>query len=497
MGVRIVKNFPSPRLMENIGATNQTIQEAIGELVANSLDARLDNEKVIIKIDIRDDRIVITDNGKGMTSEVLEKAVCIAEDMSKYIERSEGAKGHFGMGFKTSCSTLGKFYEIFTRPIGEDIEYHVEFDIQEYTQRPTGADAWDIEIRDYPPTKNSYFGEASHGTVFVISRLKDTIKYPSAIRQYLEEAFKPDIKQGAEIYLIDDSGTYLAQPTPDSYIKGSKVIIDEVFGPNKKYHITGWMALDKQTNNSGFYGFDIYRKNQLVMQFDKTWFSAHLMTSRIIGEVNMDFLDATFYKQGVQQSSEGWIYSKNHMTEYLKSIVSASRDISRRGNVNSPTEVKRIITKLHQDYGVNDEVHEADYESTDSNFDNEKVQDNEGIQNTIKNVITEEALILENQGEIFITYVVQENGSNIPSPFDYIFSDVGETDDEQKAELLVIVYNNHPLWKKKVDDEARLILATQDSIYRMLVEKLQFETSKALKIRNEWLAKRLVGDDRK
>lgn len=65
------------------------------------------------------------------------------------------------------------------------------------------------------------------------------------------------------------------------------------------------------------------------------------------------------------------------------------------------------------------------------------------------------------------------------------------------TELLVIVYNNHPLWKKKVDDEARLILATQDSIYRMLVEKLQFETSKALKIRNEWLAKRLVGDDRK
>lgn len=493
MGSRIVKNYPSPRLMENIGATNQTVQEAIGELVANSLDARLENEKTIVTIDIRDDHVVIIDNGKGMTSEILEKAVCIAEDMSKHLERSEGAKGHFGMGFKTSCSTLGYFYEIFTRPIGENIEYHVEFDIREYIQRPTGADAWDIQIEDYPPIKNSYLGEASHGTAFVISRLKETSKYPSAIRTYLEEAFKPDIKQGVEIYLIDDSGKYLCQPIPDSYIKGSKIIIDEVFGPNKKYHITGWMALDKKTHNNGFYGFNIYRKNQLVEQFDKTWFTAHLMTSRIIGEVNMDFLDATFYKQGVQQSSEGWSYSRDYMREYLKNIVSASRDISRKGNVNSPTEVKRIISKLHQDYGIYDEVYEADYESTDSTSDNENERGNGGIHNTIKNVITEESLILENQGEILITYVIKENGSTIPSPFDYIFSNVDEADDEQKAELQVIVFKNHPLWEKKVDEEARLILATQDSIYRMLVEKLQFDTSKALKIRNEWLAKRLVG----
>ncbi len=492
MGSRIVKNFPSPRLLENIGATNQTVQEAIGELVANSIDARLDNEKIIIKIDIRGDHIVIIDNGKGMTSEILEKAVCIAEDMSKYIERSEGAKGHFGMGFKTSCSTLGNFYEIFTRPIGENIEYHVEFDIHEYTQRPTGADAWDIEIKDNLPNKNSYLGEASHGTAFVISRLKDRIKYPSAILKYLEEAFKPDIKQGVEIHLIDDSGTYLVQPVEEDYVKGSRIIIDEEFGPNNKYHITGWMALDTQTHNSGFYGFNIYRKNQLVMQFDKSWFRAHLMTSRIIGEVNMDFLDATFYKQGVQQSSEGWIYSKDHMTEYLKNIVSASRDISRKGNVNSPTEVKRIVTKLRRDYGIADDVYEAEYESTDATSDNKKERGNEGIQNTIKNIVTEEALILDNQGEILITFVEKENDSDIPSPFDYIFSDVDEADDEQKAELQVIVFNNHPLWKKKVDGESRVILATQDSIYRMLVEKLQFDTSKALKIRNEWLAKRLL-----
>lgn len=40
MSRRIVKNYPSPRLMETIDATNQKPAEAIGELVANCFDLR-------------------------------------------------------------------------------------------------------------------------------------------------------------------------------------------------------------------------------------------------------------------------------------------------------------------------------------------------------------------------------------------------------------------------------------------------------------------------
>ena len=47
MGKTVVKNYPSPRLMETIGATNQKPAEAIGELVANSFDARIEAEKRI------------------------------------------------------------------------------------------------------------------------------------------------------------------------------------------------------------------------------------------------------------------------------------------------------------------------------------------------------------------------------------------------------------------------------------------------------------------
>jgi Histidine kinase-, DNA gyrase B-, and HSP90-like ATPase. len=474
--------------MENIGATNQSTEEAIGELVANSLDACENLQDTRITIDLRDDQIKVIDNGRGMTLDILEKAVLIAEDMSSHLERKEGAKGHFGMGFKTSCSTLGYYYEIFTRPTNKSIEYHVAFDIQEYIHRQSGENAWDVIIEDSTPQISSPLGNAKHGTAFVISQLKSKNRVPSAIRAYIEKAFKPDIKLGAQIKLVDEEDEYPIQIQNDTFIKGSRIEIDEKFGPSNKYHITGWMALDKQTNNNGFYGFNIYRKNQLVEQFNKSWFTAHLMTSRIFGEVNMDFLDATFYKQGVQQSSEGWLFAKDHMTEYLKGIVSASRDISRKGNVNSPTEVKRIIKNLHDDYGVADSNDGADEvmespQNTSSSMP-------ESIHDTIKNVVTVESLRLKNnEGEIAISYVEKDN--NGISPFDYIFSEADEDEEEQKAELQVIVFKNHPLWKMKVEDKAKVVLAVQDSIYRMLVEKLRFNTSEALQIRNEWLSARL------
>lgn len=495
MGTRVVKNYPSPRLMETIGATNQKPAEAIGELVANCFDARYNGEKLVITIDMRDNKIVVIDNGKGMTSDVLEKAVCIAEDMSRYIERGEGAKGHFGMGFKTSCATLGNYYEIFTRPVDGNIEYHVAFDISDYGTRPSGSDAWDVVIEDSRPSVASPLGSASHGTAFVISSLKDKNITVSSVLSYMGEAFKSHLERGDRITLIDDSGQNDAEPIKYDFIKGTRIEINEVFGPGNKYHITGWMALDSQTHNNGMYGFNIYRHDQLVEKYDKTWFRAHLMTSRIIGEVNMDFLDATFYKQGVQQS-EDWTFVAIHMREYLKGIVAASNDISKKGNIRNPAELKRIVRSLHDDYGIDEEVNESDY-STDDGPDYGRSGNGKsgnggstGINDSFKNIVTEEALILEDEGEILITYLEKEDAGSIRAPFDYIFA---ESEDDEKAELQVILFKSHPLWSKKVDDEVRKIIATSDAIYRMLVEKLGFDTSKALKLRNEWVAQRTEG----
>lgn len=500
MGKRIVKNYPSPRLMETIGATNQKPSEAIGELVANSFDARIDEEKINITVDMRDKKVVILDNGKGMTSEILERAVCIAEDMSRYIERGKGAKGHFGMGFKTSCSTLGKYYEIFTRPVGESTEYHVGFDIGDYSKRPSGADAWDIEIEDIDIKKSvSPLGSQNHGTAFVISRLRNKNITVSAVLSYLGEAFKGHLEMGDTIRVIDSSGEYDALPIKYDFIKGSRVEINEVFGPDDKFKITGWMALDSKIHNDGLYGFNIYRHNQLVKKWDKSWFRAHLMTSRIIGEVNMDFLDATFYKQGIQQS-EDWKIVGIHMKEYLKPMVAATNKVSKEKNIQKPAELKKIVSKLNEDY--EQEIPEdisvpEEQEDTSKKKDKKKKQQEKNetsINENIKNIVKEQSLVLEDEGEIKITYLEKDARSDMNEAFDYIFQESFDPE-EEPAELQVVVFKNHPLWEKKIDSEVIKILATSDAIYRVLVEKLEFDTSEALKIRNDWVYSRTVGEE--
>ena len=481
MGKTVVKNYPSPRLMETIGATNQKPAEAIGELVANSFDARIEAEKLNILVDMRNEMIAVIDDGKGMTFDVLEKAVCIAEDMSQHIERGDGAKGHFGMGFKTSCSTLGKYYEIYTRPVDEDIEYHVGFDISDYSKRPSGADAWDVVIEDMMPSNDSPLKDMEHGSAFVISRLKDKNITVSAVLSYLGEAFKGHLETGDKIYVIDESGSHEAIPKKYTFIPGTKVDIDEIFGPNDKYRVKGWMALDSQTHNDGLYGFNIYRHGQLVEKWDKSWFRAHLMTSRIIGEVDMDFLDATFYKQGVQQS-EDWEIVKIHMKEFLKPLVTASNNVSKKGNINNPTEMKKIISNLSKDYDLPasevDDIPEAG-----------KAKGKEGKQKvgeTIKTIVKEQSLILDDDEEIKITYLEKDNQGTYVAPFDYIFSD-----EDDNSELQVVMFKTHPLWQKKVDADVIKILATSDAIYRVLVEKLGKDTNEALKIRNEWINQRV------
>lgn len=486
MGKRVVKNYPSPRLMETIGATNQTPQEAIGELVANCFDARYNNDKLEISIDLRDNRIIVMDNGKGMTSEILEKAVCIAEDMSKHIERGDNAKGHFGMGFKTSCSTLGYFYEIYTRPVGEDIEYHTAFDIKEYSTRPSGSNAWDVIIEDGKPSKASPLKSMTHGTAFVISKIKLKDNFPvSAVLIYMGNAFKGHIERGDTITIFDELGSHLAMPEKYNFLKGTKVIIDEQFGPNgsNKYHITGWVAIDSKTHNDGFYGFNIYRKGQLVLTHDKTWFRAHLMTSRIIGEVNMDFLDATFYKQGVQHS-EDWEYVAIHMKEFLKGVVSASYDLSRKGNINKPAERKSIISQLDKEYKIESEENDIPMFAAEGEpF--EETKPSTSINNTVKSIVTEKSLILEDGSEIQITFVEKEEDGHDVGPYDYIFDIM-----QEPQELQVLVYKNHPLWRKKIDGEVRKIIATSDAIYRALVDYMNVDSRKALKIRNEWVSQR-------
>lgn len=503
MGKKIVKNYPSPRLMETIGATNQKPAEAIGELVANCFDARPEfGAKVNIVVTMGDDQITVLDDAKGMTEDILEKAVCIGEDMSRYYERNSDAKGYFGMGFKTSCATLGHFYEIYTRPMNEDVEYHVAFDIDNYSKRQSGADAWDIEIDDGPKNLAGPLGETSHGTAFVIRDLKNKDIPVSSVLSYLADAFRGELKTGSTIKIISPDGSANdAIPEEYNYLPGSRVEIDEYCGPNDKYHIVGWVALDRQTHNNGNYGFNIYRHNQLIEKWNKSWFRNHLMQSRIIGEVDLDFLEATFYKQGLQQN-EAWTIVSEHMKQFLKPFASASSNLNKNKNSRNPAKVRTILNDMRDNYDLgpiagsitaSEESEIGNDDSADECNGSEAVVTNDSapsktIKTATKPIVKERSLLLEDGTEISIDYTESQN-SNVEEkgPFDYILDQT-----QEPAQILVICYADHPIWEKEIDSETRRILATSDSVYRALVEQYNYDPHNALKIRNTWIWQRVA-----
>lgn len=472
--------------MQTIGATNQSVAEAIGELVANCFDARSSNERLNIVVDMSGNEIKVIDDGRGMTSEVLEHAVCIAEDMSQHVERHEGAKGHFGMGFKTSCATLGRFYEIFTRPEGEDVEYHVAFDITEYSKRPSGADAWDVVIEDGPRDTGGPLGDAQHGSAFVIKRLNDKDALVAPVFSYLGSAFKGHLETGDAITVISDDGAYPAIPEIRQYVEGTKVPIDLVCGPDDSLHIIGWVAIDTKIHNDALYGFNIYRHGQLVDPWNRDWIPKHLMTSRIFGEVEMDFLDATFYKQGLQQT-ENWKIASERMTEFLKPVVKASRALSRKGNINDPVERKRIVGEMQDDYGIADSSRDRDTSRQGERIKDDAEPQKRTVHTKVKDLITEDELVLENGTHIPITLVEVTSSDRVNAPFDFMYEDSLE----DEPELQVLVYTDHPLFTTKDNQETIRILATADAIYRVLVERHAIAPGKAFAIRNDWIMKRL------
>ncbi len=139
---------PYARLLTMLG--DQLIkneQIAVTELMKNAYDA--DADWVMVSFEnfgdnfkIRpDSRIVIEDNGKGMTHEVITQAWMNPATPNKFTkdvaaQKTAGGRviqGEKGIG-RFAILKLGRTIEMVTRPKGEDCEYRIVFDFNNYDE---------------------------------------------------------------------------------------------------------------------------------------------------------------------------------------------------------------------------------------------------------------------------------------------------------------------------------------------------------------------------
>ncbi len=312
---------PDISLMPKLGFAGYSAPQAIGELVDNAIDARLENTLLNVSIKIGKDFISIADNGKGMEKEIISKALVLAFSTKK------GQLGEFGLGMKTACLSLGDQFEIMTKSQDDKYEYLINFDKKEWESSSRG---WKVPLKQRPGNVEDHF------TIIKIQQLK--VFYPNLhnyIREDLQRRYAPFIRTGQLQVKVNDRSCKqeefdLVQETRKEFslsVKGHK--------------ISGWYALLREGSQKGLYGFHTFRRGRMITTYDKVGFDPHPTLARIMGEIHMDHIPVTHNKREFIKESSEYRDAETALREELKEIVKMAR---RKATQDTVTEdIKRSV----------------------------------------------------------------------------------------------------------------------------------------------------------
>lgn len=283
---------PDKSLMKKLGMAGYRTEQAIAELIDNSIDARMEGvvEEIGIVLDFKGRRITVSDNGHGMDMDELAAAMTIAKET-----KGDGSLGRFGIGMKSACSALGKRFLIRTAKADSDVEYRAEYD----------EDKWlsdeGLGWNNFAITKDP-LAERWHGTRIEISELSVPL-YPNQVSNFKESfgiRYGPYLQDGQVNIRINTGRCRSAEfdAVPGIHIP---VEIQLEFG----HRITGHLSLLKRHSVRGQYGINLFQKGRLIKAFEKFGFPPHPRNSKLLGKLNLDHVPVNFTKSAfIEESPE-------------------------------------------------------------------------------------------------------------------------------------------------------------------------------------------------
>lgn len=322
-----IEILPDRTLMPKIGQTGYSVSQAIAELIDNSIDARIEGKLLTVQvvIDPQKKLLMVIDDGLGMDEETASNSIRLARS-SKVNQL-----GEFGLGLKTACTSLGEKFEIETKRFNSNEEYMLEYDEKSWLE---SGDWNNYEIK----IKNGADRERS-GTVIRVDKLRFNI-YPNLtgkIREDLASRFAPFIENGEVQIKVN---TKWCEPQPLS-------LKEDYFPPSGKEEfrfkvesgneVWGWRGLLKKGSERGDYGFRVFRRGRLIMQYAKLGFNPHPEARQIVGELHLDHVPVTHNKREFIQESplykeiadEGTIF-----WNFMRELVREARSSMRKTQIN-------------------------------------------------------------------------------------------------------------------------------------------------------------------
>lgn len=285
---------PDKSLIQKLGLVGYRTEQAIAELLDNSIDARIpnDEEKIEVHLDFKEKWIGARDNGHGMDKEDLTNAMTIAKGT-----KADGKLGQFGIGMKSACSALGKKFTIITSKINSDKEYRAEYDEKSWLSDE--SQTW----RNFRITEKTLAKKENwYGTRITISELKVPL-YANQVSKFKESfgiRYFPYLQSNQVSIQIN---TVYCKPEKPNIVEGSQTKIKIPLQLGKE--ITGYVALLKKRSIKGHYGLHLFRNGRLIKAFEKFGFTAHPENAKIIGELNLDHVPVNFHKsEFIEESPE-------------------------------------------------------------------------------------------------------------------------------------------------------------------------------------------------
>lgn len=486
---------------KGLGAMGMEPTQAIAELVANSLDWRLqdDDTPPIIQVILSKNSIEVRDNGVGMTAAELQDAIQVSVSNDTLRPNLRIRKGMFGMGMKVACLSLGWKITIHTRSKYEvNTEHVLLLDTRQldtdglsntYRSNISGVSSHNLQ--------NSPLTNWKSGTSIIIEDLSHRPLTTIAIRDSLQEIFGPEISiENIRIQIIDgETGTnYYCEKTnvsvyPNTVINLDELNIfinDEITGNPLK--VRGWLGLMKTSSSGlGKWGIHLFKHNQIIERFHQLPSrlgglmpkNPHPKYGRTYGEIHLDMCVPSFHKVGFDYSKNSW---KAVVTK-LEGSITTIMEAAEKFKANDHEKAKEAIKKVQK--------HKRAVKKAFSN-NNKKHENN-------VNVPANAVVLPTGDWFILVDPIIDRLGNSEKNkPWIYHFR-------RESKELAIIINDGSPIYNNLItgDSEDNIITlliswAISDCILLLLCDEFNYELKEAVAFRDEqlvWLTSERGGDN--
>jgi len=325
-----IQNHPNAgKLLSSLRNTGYDSYTAVEDIIDNSIDAGARNVNVAINVVDKDVRIIIADDGSGMTEQILDEALKLGSATQKD-EMSD--LGKYGMGLCTASISVAKNLEVITKQTNGEYLYSSQ-NLDEVVK----ADEFIKELRRANDDEVALFNEyveGDQGTIVVlrdIDRLTNTNPtiFANILSKEIGRIFRKFIEAGISFYVNDKKIQAIDPLMVD--IKGTQIYSDEEYeipsskGKDKiraKVVILPDLneALEKELKlNIPSQGFYILRNNrEIASGLSLDVFKKHNDFNRL--RMELSFTSNLDNEMGVRFSKDG-VSPNQAISDFLKQEI--------------------------------------------------------------------------------------------------------------------------------------------------------------------------------